>query len=171
MQLGLKSTGSVTHCHLKGVGGSPNTDFLSSKNPILFPSDLQFSLSCCSSLMGTVLPGQNKPALPCQLLSQFSSITGEPQSALAAACPLPCSLWGLPSRTHINPLNPAQSTCARAAPAPWLIKPFPAPRAPAPATPALTHIPPCSSGKRLISCSLTASLPWLPENRGLYLYF
>lgn len=141
--------------------------------PCYSPLDFHFSLSCCTCLMRTVFLGHNKPALPCQLFSQSSqsSITGEPQPDLAAACPLPCCLWGLSSRTHINPLNPAWSTCARAAPAPRHIKPFPVPRAPALATPALTHLPPYSSGNRLISCNLITAMPRLPGNRGLYLHF
>lgn len=168
LHLGLRSTGSVTHCHLNAVGGKPSTDFLSSYSPL----DLHFSLSCCTCLMGTVTTNQHCPA-------SYSPSPPSPAASLERLS----QPFLLPARSHTvcgdyHPgltltllAQPGQSTCARAAPAPWPVKPFPVPGAPALTTTALTHIPPCSSGNRLISCSLITPLPWLPENRGLYLYF
>lgn len=154
------------------MGGSLSTDFLSSTNPMLFPSGFAFLLVLLHLLYGNC---HNKPALPCQLLSQSSqssSITGEAQPALPAACPLPRCLWRLSPRTHVNPLSPAQMEhVCQSCSCPMTRKALPSSWSPSTDHPALTHIPPCSSGNRLISCSLTTPLPWLPENRGLYLYF
>lgn len=66
---GLRSPGSVSHCHLKGVGGRLSTDFLSSTNPMLFPSGLAFLFALLHLPSGSCPPRahQTSSALPAPL--------------------------------------------------------------------------------------------------------